>query len=304
MPTFTSVESLFSTSPPPAFFPSYEIPRGLPDSATLVRIARTIHTHWRARRERRKGKSIMPLLNYDETIDSDPYVCFRRRDIRATRKTRRTDNYSVEQMQRLQYELRDAHRLAQMTLERELKKKQLIQSQKEVWEAKWKLYETKRRWPALGLTREEEEIITGKLTSGSVSLGTPGGSGTGTLNPMSALSSSNTNVPRPSKKAAEREREREAEREKREKLAEAARAQEKAGQPAAVRLFSVEELKARIDARRAKVEEDLARRKEADASWDDATDVSLGVVAWVGGDAGVEVERVDERDVERLLTPI
>ena len=296
MPTFANVEHLFTSSPPPSFFPSYEIPRGLPDPAVLVRIARTVHTHWRARRERRQGKSIMPLLNYDETIDSDPYVCFRRRDIRATRKTRRTDNYSVEQMQRLQYELRDAHRLAQMTLEREVRKKALFTSQKEVWEAKWKLYETKRRWPALGLTSEEEEIITGKPTSGGVSLSTSAQPGPGTLNGMAALSSSNPNVPRIGKKTVEREKD--IEREKRDKAAEAARAAEKAGQ-AQTKLGSVEELKARVEAQRVRLEEMVARRKEADADWDDATDVSETY------DVEVECKAVTSRDegvVEIMLT--
>lgn len=227
----------------------------------------------------------MPQLNYDETNDGDPYVCFRRRDIRATRKTRRTDNFSVEQMQKLQYELRTAHEIAKLVVAREHNKRDLYASEKDVWEAKWKLYETKKRWPALGLTPDEEMIIVGRIGHGSTGNNmVPGQGGYGSNN----VHMSNINgqallgVPRVSKKMAEREKE--IEREKRERMAEANNrgGGDRTGGVAA-RWFAPDELKARMQALRSKLEEEMTRRKETDMDWDDATDVSTGLCVWLNG---------------------
>jgi enhancer of polycomb-like protein len=208
------------------------------------------------------------LSQFDETNDGDPYVCFRRRDIRATRKTRRTDNFSVEQMQKLQTELRSAHQLAQMVVKREQEKKTLYKAEKEVWEAKWKLLETKRRWPSLGITREEEEIITGRPTGVAVQPGP-------TLNvgmlSGNVLHQQSGNLPI-RKKVPEKERE---ERERREKAAEAAKAAEKG--VGIGRWYAPEEVKSRMLALTQRLEEEMRKKKEADAQWDDATDVSRNI---------------------------
>lgn len=216
----------------------------------------------------------MPQLNYDETNDGDPYVCFRRRDIRATRKTRRTDNFSVEQMQKLQYELRTAHDIAKMVVSRELDKKRLYDAEKEVWEAKWKLYETKKRWPSLGITGEEEAIITGRMLHGATPASSHMGDygGMSGVNGQQALQASHPNIPRMSKKMVDRERE--DERQKRDRVAEVASRGGQDRNGAGARWFAPDELKARMMVLRQKLEEELMRRKEMDVDWDDATDVS------------------------------
>jgi enhancer of polycomb-like protein len=116
MPLFSQVEPLFSSPLASSFYPSNEAPsKSLPEPRVLARMARSVYPHWKARRERRQGKPVHPTLNvshlvstlsdpqFDETNDGDPYVCFRRRDVRAARKTRRTDNFSVDQFQKIQY---------------------------------------------------------------------------------------------------------------------------------------------------------------------------------------------------------
>lgn len=244
--------------------PSNELPTDLPEPKALLRIARSVYPHWKQRREIRKGRTVMPILNYDESNDGDPYVCFRRRDIRATRKTRRTDNFSVERMQKIQSELRSAHNLAQMVLVREQQKKLLYKSDKEVWEAKWKLFETKRRWPSLSMSREEEEIITGRLSGGTQAFNPHMMSG------HHALQAQQQNIPQMRKKVPERERE---EREKRERAAEAVRAVER-GLTSGGRQYAPEMLKERVAALKQELDEMMAKKKEADAQWDDATDNS------------------------------
>lgn len=274
LPTFASVESLFSAPIPASFLPSNEVPKGLPETKALARMARNIFPHWKDRREKRKGRTIMPSLNvcivlkvascsevpqYDETNDGDPYVCFRRRDTRATRKTRRTDNFSVERMQKIQTELRSAHNLAQMVSRREQEKAALYQAEKDVWEAKWKLFETKRRWPSLGMTREEEEVITGRTT----------GAQAATVN-INLLGGHEQSVQQNRKRLPERERD---EREKRERAMEVVKAAEK-GITSTGRSSAPDVLRERMLALRQRLEEEMAKRKEADLQWDDATDVS------------------------------
>ncbi|OCF37306.1 hypothetical protein I316_01215 [Kwoniella heveanensis BCC8398] len=267
LPPFASVEPMFSSPIPATFLPSNEIPKTLPDLKVLSRMARNVYPHWKARREEREGKSIMPALNYDETNDNDPYVCFRRRDIRATRKTRRTDNFSIEQFQKLQTELRNAHNLAQMVVRRENEKKLLFKADQEVWEAKWKLFEIKRRWPSLGMTREEEEIITGRPTVGVAPVTIPS-----MANGLHALQTSQTNIPQPRKKASEKDRD---DKEKRERVVEATRTTDKGiSSGLAGRSNAPDALKERMLVLQQRLEELMAKKKEADSHWDDCTDSS------------------------------
>ncbi|WVR06584.1 hypothetical protein IAU60_003616 [Kwoniella sp. DSM 27419] len=265
LPAFSSIEPMFSSPIPASFLPSNEIPKDLPELKALARMARNVYPHWKLRREERQGKPVLPALNYDETNDNDPYVCFRRRDIRATRKTRRTDNHSIEQFQKLQSELRSAHNLATMVVRRENEKRALFKADKDVWEAKWKLFEVKRRWPSLGMTREEEEIITGRPMSGVVPITLPAMAGSQPLHP------SQTNIPSMRKKAQEKDRD---EREKRERAIEAARAADKTGGAFSGRSNAPEAIKERILALQQKLDEIMAKKKEADSHWDDCTDSS------------------------------
>ncbi|WVW84986.1 hypothetical protein I302_107022 [Kwoniella bestiolae CBS 10118] len=268
LPPFSSVEPMFSSPIPASFLPSNEIPKGLPDLKVLSRMARNVYSHWKVRREEREGKSIMPALNYDETNDNDPYVCFRRRDIRATRKTRRTDNYSIEQFQKIQSELRLAHNLASMVVQREKQKKELFKSDKEVWEAKWKLFETKRRWPSLGMTREEEEIITGRPISGILPP-------SNTIVPSMPLqTSSTTNIPQ-ARKRTHHEKDRE-ERDRRDRTMENQSRNVNEKVPAGIsgRSNNPEALKERMTALQQRLDEMMSKKKEMDATWDDITDNS------------------------------
>lgn len=251
---------MFSSPISPAFLPSNETPKELGDLKACARMARNVYPHWKSRREQRQGKSILPQLNYDETNDNDPYVCFRRRDIRATRKTRRTDNFSIEQFQKLQFELRNAYALANRVLTREREKKSLYEAEKELWEARWKLFETKRRWPSLGMTSDEEHKITGRPTI-VPPIQVPSLSGQTPL--TSGQSSSHM------RKRTEKDREERVQRERYDAQRNAERSGVLSG-----RSNAPDALKERLQALQQKMEEMLANKKEQDAHWDDSTDVS------------------------------
>lgn len=271
LPTFATIEHLFASPVSASFYPAYEMPKGLPEHKTLTRMARNIYPHWKQRRELRKGKSIFPSLNYDESNDGDPYVCFRRRDTRATRKTRRTDNYSVEKFQKLQYELQAANQLVSMVMQRELQKQASFKVEKELLDAKWKLLETKRKWPALGMSREEEELITGRSQHQQVQQAQArAAESIAMFNGANALQSTQAAQQARKKQPGERERD---DRERRERAIEAARAAEK-GVAAGGRSLAPESLKERIQTLRQKLEEAMLKHSAANADWDDLTDVS------------------------------
>lgn len=159
LPAFEDMSSVFLTTPPAAFFPAYEVPKRLPPSHQLVRMARNVWAHWKNRKEKRHGRSIIPQLNQDETNDGDPYVCFRRRDTKNQRKTRNKDTSSVDRIQRIQGEMMQAQTLVLLTVQREKQKRKQQKVEKETWDARWNLLDLKRKHPNLALSSEEEVLL-------------------------------------------------------------------------------------------------------------------------------------------------
>ncbi|KAI9289568.1 enhancer of polycomb-like-domain-containing protein [Umbelopsis sp. AD052] len=96
---------------------------------TFKEQAKHVYEHWKKRRIIRKGVPLIPSVKMDEALrdDSDPYVCFRRRETKAVRKTRRTDQQSMEKLRKLRAELETARSLLEMVTRREkLRKESLL----------------------------------------------------------------------------------------------------------------------------------------------------------------------------------
>ncbi|KAI9596053.1 enhancer of polycomb-like-domain-containing protein [Syncephalis fuscata] len=72
-------------------------------------------------RRAHNGLSIMPQLKTDEQSqkESDPYLCFRRREVKPMRKTRRSDAQSLDKLRQLRSELHQACHLLEMVDRRE-----------------------------------------------------------------------------------------------------------------------------------------------------------------------------------------
>lgn len=196
MPTFESIESIFARTPSASFFPSYEVPQDLPPSAQLLRMARNVFPYWKSRKEIRKGRAIVPQLNVsqrcfsnfarpgaglvqaqmlivlhlgtlqlDEANENDPYLCFRRRENKPPRKTRNKDTTSVDRMQKIQFELKQAQTLVSLVLSREREKKMAALADKDVWEARLALLDVKRKYPQLAISAEEETLLFPERTA-------------------------------------------------------------------------------------------------------------------------------------------
>lgn len=134
----------------------------VPDYSKLKTLSNfpIIFDYWRIRRLQREGKSIIPQLKFEETVknEADPYVCFRRRETKPIRKTRRTDQQSLERLRKLRSEMEMSRNLLEMVLRREKIRKEGLVLEHTVFEKKRTLHEYQR---ALGI-KEDEDILLPK----------------------------------------------------------------------------------------------------------------------------------------------
>ena len=95
------------------------VPAWIPPAAQMLKFAKAVYSHWSKRRQERGGHPIIPIVNVrrffllhrlyanfslqlDETdTKNESYICFRRREIKAVRKTRAQQATYGDKMQRL-----------------------------------------------------------------------------------------------------------------------------------------------------------------------------------------------------------
>jgi enhancer of polycomb-like protein len=94
-----------------------------------------------------------------EADDADPYVCFRRREVRQTRKTRGRDAQVVEKLKKLRLELEQARQLVQMVVQREQLNKEDLEVSRKVFEERRKLKDVKVNKQIIGEKGEDEELL-------------------------------------------------------------------------------------------------------------------------------------------------
>lgn len=138
--------------------------RDEPLSQEAQHFLKPIYQHW----ERRKSGHGHPLMPYikvrvldttSEADDADPYVCFRRREARQTRKTRGRDAQVVEKLKKLRVELETARQLVQMVRNREELHQQQLEATRAVFEQRRKLKEVKVSKNIIGEKGEDEELL-------------------------------------------------------------------------------------------------------------------------------------------------
>ncbi|KAF5320088.1 hypothetical protein D9611_010314 [Ephemerocybe angulata] len=159
-PAFTEYQDVFSNPLTPAMFANHTVPTWIPQSQQLLRIARTVYSYWKERRIERAGHRIIPTLNFDESDTlNESYICFRRREIKAVRKTRQAQVTSSDKLVRLQQEFAYPLELARHVLQRETtKREQAVQAQ-QVWERRMALADLKRKFPSLSDKTDEDLLV-------------------------------------------------------------------------------------------------------------------------------------------------
>ena len=178
-PPFSDYQETFSAPLSPSIFTTFTVPPWVPTPSQLTRIAKVIYPYWRERRTERGGHRIIPVLNascplyfivpradflaqFDETdTQNESYICFRRREIKAVRKTRASQVTSSDKLLRLQSELLSSLELAKNVLNRETIKREVAHQSQNVWEKRLSLVDLKRRFPNLG-AKEDEELLHDK----------------------------------------------------------------------------------------------------------------------------------------------
>lgn len=121
-----------------------------------------IYTHWMLRKD---SKPIMPTVklrlldNNSDADDADPYVCFRRREVRQTRKTRGRDAQIVEKLKKLRLELEQSRVLVQLVNQREQLNKQNLETSRKVFEERSRLKKVKSERGIIGEKGEDEELL-------------------------------------------------------------------------------------------------------------------------------------------------
>jgi enhancer of polycomb-like protein len=131
----------------------------------IHRVARDIYEFWKSRRQGSGNKPLQPSLKFEinqENDDGDPYVCFRRREVRQTRKTRARDVQSTDRLKRLRKELDEGRQLVITTHQRELIKRNLLKADKDIFEKRASVKDTKVR---LGIKDGDEDLINQKVSN-------------------------------------------------------------------------------------------------------------------------------------------
>ncbi|CAK7217885.1 Enhancer of polycomb-like protein 1 [Sporothrix bragantina] len=120
--------------------------------------AKEIYEYWKQRRVD-IGGALHPSLKFEthqETDEMDPFVCFRRREVRQTRKTRARDIQSADKLKKLRRELEDGRQLVILSHEREVAKRELLLTDRAVYEQRAKLKLMKIR---LGIRTDDEDLV-------------------------------------------------------------------------------------------------------------------------------------------------
>ncbi|KAG5973286.1 Enhancer of polycomb-like protein 1 [Claviceps cyperi] len=132
------------------------------DSPSILQHAKAIYEYWKTGRLAVGNQPLQPSLKFEahqETDDTDPFVCFRRREARLTRKTRGRDSKIAESLKRLRRELEDGRQLILLTFEREMMKRELLHMDRAVFEERATLKQMKLR---LGIKGEDEDLVNQK----------------------------------------------------------------------------------------------------------------------------------------------
>ena len=168
----TKLQQPFSNvgDPPPIL--TFEELQGLYDESideTSRAFAKDIYDHWKSLRMQNGNSIIQPGLKLKimesaaDGDDSDPYVCFRRREVRQVRKTRGRDAQSVEKLKKLRIELESARNLVQLVKAREMEKKELLVAERRLFEQRTELRKLKRGLPDPYRDGDEDLLINQKV---------------------------------------------------------------------------------------------------------------------------------------------
>ena len=161
-PAMEVYDEWFQTPLAAELFAAYSVPSGVPEPGRLLELAQAVYPHWKERRSERAYHHVMPQLSLDESMTNDSYACFRRRELRPVRRTRRQADAGVaDPMLQLRKELNTCLDIAKLVAKREVQKRQQVLDTHAVADARLELAHLKRAHPVLG-DRTDELLLFDK----------------------------------------------------------------------------------------------------------------------------------------------
>ncbi|KAI0167031.1 enhancer of polycomb-like-domain-containing protein [Hypoxylon sp. FL1284] len=124
--------------------------------------AKSVYGYWQKRRQVSGNKVLHPSLKFEthqEHDDMDPYVCFRRREVRQTRKTRARDAQVSDKLKKLRKELEEARQLVVFSYQREIYKRELLNNERLIFEHRASLKDAKVR---LNIKADDEDLYNAR----------------------------------------------------------------------------------------------------------------------------------------------
>jgi len=127
--------------------------------------ASDIYEYWSTQRQKQGNVPLVARLKTlkmdaaQESDDSDPYVCFRRREVRQVRKTRGRDAQIADKLKKLRKELEDARQLLDFVKRRELWRRTDLALSKQIFEQRLQVRELKRTLHIEG-TEDDDLLLT------------------------------------------------------------------------------------------------------------------------------------------------
>ena len=126
-------------------------------------MAREIFHYWRSQRLNQGNRYLLARLKHEsgkESDDVDPFVCFRRREVRQVRKTRGRDAQVVEKLKKLRKELESARRLVKLVNQRESRKYDIFMAGERIFQSRVAIKDTKR---SLCIKGDDGDLISQKV---------------------------------------------------------------------------------------------------------------------------------------------
>ena len=122
-----------------------------------------IYDFWKEQRLQKGNRPLMPALKFEtnvETDDNDPYVCFRRREVRQTRKTRGRDAQVIEKLKRMRRDLEDARQILHVCKQREYLARENHANNRKLFEQRILLRDARRE---NGIKEDDELLVDQKV---------------------------------------------------------------------------------------------------------------------------------------------
>lgn len=133
-----------------------------PIELLIEKFGKKIYEHWCKRKIDAKGAEIFPQLKFErpgEKEEVDPYVCFRRRELRHPRKTRRIDILNSQKLRVLLKELQHTKDMSILVAKREQAHLNIIKDDLNILDKRKNIINLKRQ---LDIKGEDEDLINHK----------------------------------------------------------------------------------------------------------------------------------------------